>query len=85
MTEDEQTEDAFALQALKAAVDNQIADGNPREAGLVMLALTSQGVEREMALERMADVLAVHVARTMDNDLPFDIDAYAQDLLKLSR
>jgi hypothetical protein len=84
MEEMEQAEDDFALKALIEAVENQIADGHPREAGLVMMALTSNGVDHEVALEQMADVLAFHVSVTLEKKQPFDVDAYARDLLKLS-
>ncbi|EKF73528.1 hypothetical protein A11A3_13360 [Alcanivorax hongdengensis A-11-3] len=82
MKEMEDAEDAFAQQALTQAVENQIAEGHPREAGLVMLALTSRGLDHDQALEKMADVLASHVA-AMQDDVPFDVNAYARDLLAL--
>lgn len=85
MSDHDPADDAFTLDTLKAAVDNQITDGYPREAGLVMLALTSQGVERDAALAMMADVLAEHIGRAMDKDQPFDINAYVKDLLGLSQ
>ena len=40
MKELEQAEDDFAQQALVEAVENQIADGHPREAGLVTVSYT---------------------------------------------
>lgn len=40
MDEMEQAEDEFAQKAMVEAVENQIADGHPREAGMVMMALT---------------------------------------------
>ena len=43
MKELEQAEDDFAQQALVEAVENQIADGHPREAGLVIMDLIGQG------------------------------------------
>jgi len=84
MQEMEQAEDDFAQKALVDAVENQIADGHPREAGLVIMDLIGQGVGREDALEKMADVLAAHIALTMKDDTPFDVNAYARDLLQLS-
>lgn len=84
MQEMEQAEDDFAQKALVDAVENQIADGHPREAGLVIMDLIGQGVGREDALEKMADVLAAHIALTMKDDAPFDVNAYARDLLQLS-
>ncbi|MBQ0753148.1 MAG: hypothetical protein KBT87_13010 [Gammaproteobacteria bacterium] len=84
MEEMEQAEDEFAMQALVEAVENQISDGHPREAGLVMLALTSSGVEHEVALEQMADVLAYHISVSLEKSESFDVNAYARDLLKLS-
>ncbi|MCB1836799.1 MAG: hypothetical protein KDH99_04195 [Alcanivoracaceae bacterium] len=83
MKELEDAEDEFALARLVEAVENQIADGHPREAGLVMMALLSAGETRQEALAQMADVLAAHIAVAMDNDAPFDINAYARDLLAL--
>lgn len=84
MEEMEQAEDEFALKALVEAVENQIADGHPREAGLVMMALTSTGIAHDVALEMMANVLAYHVSVSLEKDQPFDVNAYAADLLKLS-
>lgn len=83
MKELEEAEDAFALKALIEAVENQIADGHPREAGLVIMDLIAQGVDREEALERMADVLAAHIAVSMKEEVAFDVNAYARDLLLL--
>lgn len=84
MKELEHAEDDFALAKLVEAIENQIADGHPREAGLVIMALLSQGVERASALEQMAEVLAAHIAATMEQDVAFDVNAYARDLLALS-
>lgn len=84
MEELEQAEDDFAQKALVEAVENQIADGHPREAGLVIMDLIARGVDREEALEKMADVLAAHIAITMQDETPFDVNAYARDLLQLS-
>lgn len=84
MQEMEQAEDDFAQQALLEAVENQIADGHPREAGLVIMDLIGQGVDREDALKKMADVLAAYIALTLKNDDPFDVNAYARDLLQLT-
>ncbi|MED5238182.1 MAG: hypothetical protein VX379_01215 [Pseudomonadota bacterium] len=83
MKELEQAEDGFAFARLVEAIENQIADGHPREAGLVMMALTAQGEEHDTVLEKMADVLAEHVALSAENDQPFDVNAYAAGLLKL--
>lgn len=81
----EQAEDEFAQKAMIEAVENQIADGHPREAGMVMMALTKNGLDHDAALEKMADVLVVHVATTLENQTPFDINAYARDLLQLAK
>jgi len=85
MQEMEQAEDDFAQKALVDAVENQIADGHPREAGLVIMDLIGQGVGREEALEKMADVLAAHIAVSMNEETPFDVNAYARDLLQLAQ
>lgn len=84
MKELEDAEDEFALARLVEAVENQIADGRPREAGLVMMALLSAGETRQDALAQMAEVLAAQIADAMENDRPFDINAYARGLLALS-
>ncbi|WP_290536586.1 hypothetical protein [Alcanivorax sp.] len=84
MKELEQAEDDFAQQALVEAVENQIADGHPREAGLVIMDLIGQGVDREEALGKMADVLAAHIAVTLKDEKSFDVNAYARDLLQLA-
>jgi len=47
--------------------------------------LTKNGLDHDAALEKMADVLASHVALTMDGETPFDINAYARDLLQLAK
>lgn len=85
MKELEQAEDDFAQQALVEAVENQIADGHPREAGLVIMDLIGQGVDREEALGKMADVLAAHIAVTLKDEKSFDVNAYAHDLLQLAQ
>jgi hypothetical protein len=72
MDEMEQAEDEFAQKAMV-------------EAGMVMMALTKNGLDHDAALEKMADVLASHVALTMDGETPFDINAYARDLLQLAK
>ena len=84
MKELEDAEDDFALAKLIEAIENQIADGHPREAGLVMMALLSQGVTRQDALEKMAQILAAHIALAMDQEVPFDINAYAHELMQLA-
>lgn len=84
MQEMEQAEDDFAQQALLEALENQIADGHPREAGLVMMDLIGQGVDRDEALKKMADVLAVYIALTLKSGAPFDVNAYARELLQLT-
>lgn len=84
MKELEQAEDDFAQQALVEAVENQIADGHPREAGLVIMELIGQGVDRDDALVKMADVLAAQIALSMQEDRPFDVNAYARELLQLT-
>lgn len=76
-------EDDFALTRLVEAVENQIADGHPREAGLVMLRLTEQGRDHQEALEMMAGVLAKHIASSFDGERRFDTNTYAVDLLAL--
>ena len=84
MKELEDAEDSFALAALVEAIENQIADGQPRETGLVMMALLSQGADRQEALEQMALVLAEHVALSLDQKTAFDINRYAQALMQLA-
>lgn len=85
MNEMEQAEDGFTHEALVEAIENQIAEGYPREAGLVMMALTSQGLDHDEALNQMAQVLARHIAASAENDAPFDVNAYAGELLALSK
>ncbi len=81
----DEIEDNFALQKLIEAVDNQIADGHPREAGLVLMSLLGQGVDRTSALTLMAEVLAEHIAITFASEKPFDVNAYARTLLALAQ
>ena len=76
-------EDTFALVKLMEAVENQVLEGQPREAGLVLTALTALGQSHEEALADMAEILAAHIARTFAADSGFEINAYAADLLKL--
>lgn len=85
MEEMDDIEDQFALQKLIEAVDNQIAEGHPREAGLVLMQLLEQGLERRAALTLMAETLAEHIAITFAADRPFDVNAYASALLDLAR
>lgn len=76
-------EDNFALTRLVEAVENQITEGHPREAGLVMIRLTEQGRDPREALEMMAGVLARHIASSFDGEGGFDTNAYAAALLEL--
>lgn len=76
-------EDSFALARLVEAVENQIQDGHPREAGLVMIKLVEQGRDPREALEMMAGVLAQEIARSFEGDDGFDINRYAAGLLAL--
>lgn len=85
MDEMERAEDDFALKKLVDAVENQISEGHPREAGMVLIELTNQGMPAAEAIQRMAEVLAASIAATFDNDQPFDINAYARDLLALTK
>jgi hypothetical protein len=80
----DEIEDNFALQKLMEAVENQIADGHPREAGLVMMQLLGQGIDRQAALALMAETLAEHIAITFASEKPFDVNAYARALLALA-
>lgn len=81
----DEIEDNFALQKLIEAVENQIADGHPREAGLVIMQLLGQGVDRQSALTLMAETLAEHIAITFASEKPFDVNAYARALLALAQ
>lgn len=84
MKELEQAEDDFAFARLVEAIENQISDGHPREAGLVMMALTAKGEEPDAVLGKMADVLAEHVAICAEKNDAFDVNAYAAGLLALA-
>lgn len=84
MKELEQAEDDFAFARLVEAIENQIADGHPREAGLVMMTLTARGEDHDAVLEKMADVLAEQVAASAEKNEAFDLNAYASGLLKLA-
>lgn len=79
----DELEDEFAARALREAVENQVLDGHPREVGLTLTNLVEQGVERERALDAIAWVLAKHISETLDRDLPFDVNAYARNVLAL--
>lgn len=85
MKEMEQVEDDFAFARLVEAIENQIADGHPREAGLVMMALTAKGESHDAVLEKMADVLAEHVGISAEKNEAFDVNAYAAALLQLAQ
>lgn len=76
-------EEEFAANALRAAVENQLLDGQPREVGLTMAKIVEQGVDREQALDAIAWVLAKHIGETLNKDRPFDTNAYARDVLAL--
>lgn len=81
----DEIEDDFALKKLIEAVENQIADGHPREAGLVLMDLLAQGIDRQAALTLMAETLAEHIAITFASEKPFDVNAYARALLALAQ
>lgn len=76
-------EDDFALTKLVEAVENQITEGHPREAGLVMIRLTEQGRDPREALEMMAEVLARQIASSFEGEGGFDTSTYAAALLEL--
>lgn len=78
-------EDEFAEQALVEAVENQILEGHPREAGMVLTGLLEKGVGRTESLALMAEVLARHIDTMFHSEgKGFDINAYARDLLRLT-
>lgn|SRR5690554_7192981 len=81
----DELEDDFALKKLIEAVENQISEGHPREAGLVLLELLGQGLERQAALSLMAETLAEHIATTFATEQPFDVNRYAHALLALTQ
>ena len=76
-------EDSFALGKLVDAVENQIQDGHPREAGLVMIKLVEQGRDPRAALVMMAGELAREIAASFEGEGGFDINRYAAALMKL--
>lgn len=80
----DEIEDDFALNRLIEAVENQIVEGHPREAGLVMMQLLEMGIARRTILTAMAEILAEHISHTFASQNAFDVNAYARALLSLA-
>lgn len=80
----DEMEDDFALNRLIEAVENQIVDGHPREAGLVMMQLLEMGIARRTILTAMAETLAEHISQAFARQRAFDVNAYAAALLSLA-
>ena len=80
---DDEPDEAFAEARLIEAVENQLETGEPAAAQATLNKLTLVGYAREESLELMAQVLAHCIGVMLDNDQPFDNQAYEQGLRNL--
>jgi len=80
---DDTADEAFAHEKLVEAVENQLAAGEPAAAQATLNKLTLVGYGREDILGLMAQVLAYHINLMLEQDAPFDIEAYEQALRNL--
>jgi hypothetical protein len=70
---------------LHTTVENQIARGDPLEAGQVVNALARRGLSRHEAVHRVAEVLSGEIWRVLSEKRPSDPGRYAAKLAKLLR
>lgn len=82
-SEDDQPDEAFAHERLVEAIENQLEANQPPAAQATLNKLTLVGYAREESLELMAQVLAHCIGVMLDNDQPFDNEAYTQALRNL--
>ena len=80
---DDAADDAFAHEKLVEAIENQLAEGEPPAAQATLNKLTLVGYEREETLSLIAQVLAHHINLMLEQDAPFDLQAYEQSLRNL--
>jgi hypothetical protein len=70
---------------MHTAVENQIARGDPPEAGQVVNALERRGLSRHEAVHRVAEVLSGEIWRVLSEKHPSDPGRYAAKLAELLR
>lgn len=70
---------------LHTATENQIARGDPPEAGQVVNALERRGLSRHEAVHRVAEVLSGEIWRVLSEKHPSDSGRYAAKLAELLR
>jgi hypothetical protein len=70
---------------MHTAVENQIARGDPPEAGEVVNTLARRGLSRHEAIHRVAEVLSGEIWRVLSEKHPSDPGRYAAKLAKMLR
>jgi hypothetical protein len=82
---DDKPEGAIAGEALRDAVRQQIAAGDPAEAERTFFRLRGLGLTEEQAIEFMAAVLAAEVFSMLKDETPYDRDRYEKALRNLPK
>jgi hypothetical protein len=76
-------DDKTVVDAVLDTVMNQIATGDPPETKATLDRLMSEGYSKAQALQAIAAVLRVEMARMMTEMAPFDNVRYAELLSKI--
>ena len=74
----------FLKALLLDAVENQVRDKTPPEAGEALVRWKAAGLSEEQAKERIAAVMLKYLCTTLHDGVPFDGESYAQDLKQLT-
>lgn len=64
-------------------IENQIADGNPKEVHQVVQRLILQGLSRHEAIHRVGSVLSEEIYHILKDERPFDEAGYVRKLQRL--
>lgn len=82
MTENE-TDGAFAGEAIRTAVREQIAAEEPPEAKKTYERLRAMGMAEDEAIEMLSAVLAAEIFKVLKEQTPYDRERYESLLRKL--
>lgn len=80
---DNDADATFTHEKLLEAIENQLADGSPAAAQATLNKLTLVGYQRADSLDLMAQVLAYHINRMLEQDAAFDLEGYERSLRNL--
>ncbi|WP_062269669.1 hypothetical protein [Endozoicomonas arenosclerae] len=79
MSDDDLVTEAHLLEI----VENQLSENNPKRVKETLLRLTMTGMERQEAMDYIACALSVEIIDILQNEVPFNLKRYEQNLDKL--